>query len=131
MFQPGGSSLPSSSVELSLRCERLRDLDTFSKSDPFCVVECKTQGIQNEWMEIGRTECVMDNLNPVWQKKVVIDYNFEQRQMLGSVSTTSILTALAQNWRVRTFLAWPSAALARWFPNRVGEEIHLKPTSNI
>jgi hypothetical protein len=82
MFQPGGSSLPSSSVELSLRCERLRDLDTFSKSDPFCVVECKTLGIQNEWMEVGRTECVMDNLNPVWQKKIVLDYNFEQRQML-------------------------------------------------
>jgi len=82
MFQPGGSSLPSSSVELSLRCEKLRDLDTFSKSDPFCVVECKTLGVQNEWMEVGRTECVMDNLNPVWQKKIVLDYNFEQRQML-------------------------------------------------
>jgi len=82
MFQPGGSSLPSSSVELSLRCEKLRDLDTFSKSDPFCVVECKTLGVQNEWMEVGRTECVMDTLNPVWQKKIVLDYNFEQRQML-------------------------------------------------
>ena len=80
MFQPGGSSLPSTSVELSLRCERLRDLDTFSKSDPFCVVECKTLG--SEWLEVGRTECVMDNLNPVWQKKIVLDYNFEQRQML-------------------------------------------------
>merc|ERR1719365_103833 len=33
-------------------------------------------------MEVGRTECVMDNLNPVWQKKVLLDYNFEQRQML-------------------------------------------------
>ena len=82
MFQPGGSSLPSTSVELSLRCERLRDLDTFSKSDPFCVVECKTPGGQSEWLEVGRTECVMDNLNPVWQKKIVLDYNFEQRQML-------------------------------------------------
>jgi len=82
MFQPGGSSLPSSSVELSLRCEKLRDLDTFSKSDPFCVVECKTLGVQNDWIEVGRTECVMDNLNPVWQKKIVLDYNFEQRQML-------------------------------------------------
>ena len=82
MFQPGGSSLPSTSVELSLRCEKLRDLDTFSKSDPFCVVELKTMGVQNDWMEVGRTECIMDNLNPVWQKKIVLDYNFEQRQML-------------------------------------------------
>ena len=24
----------------------------------------------------------MDNLNPVWQKKMVLDYSFEQRQML-------------------------------------------------
>ena len=82
MFQPGGSSLPSTSVELSLRCEKLRDLDTFSKSDPFCVVELKTMGVQNAWMEVGRTECIMDNLNPVWQKKINLDYNFEQRQML-------------------------------------------------
>jgi len=82
MFQPGGSSLPSTSVELSLRCEKLRDLDTFSKSDPFCVVELKTMGVQNDWMEVGRTECIMDNLNPVWQKKINLDYNFEQRQML-------------------------------------------------
>merc|ERR1719206_415849 len=33
-------------------------------------------------MEVGRTECIMDNLNPVWQKKINLDYNFEQRQML-------------------------------------------------
>ena len=46
------------------------------------MVECKTLGFQNEWLEVGRTECVMDNLNPVWQKKMVLDYSFEQRQML-------------------------------------------------
>merc|ERR1719242_1309786 len=36
-------------------------------------------------MEVGRTECVMDNLSPVWQKKIVLDYNFEQRQMVKFV----------------------------------------------
>ena len=33
-------------------------------------------------MEIGRTETLQDTLNPVWQKKVVLDYNFEKRQFV-------------------------------------------------
>merc|ERR1719394_1399511 len=33
-------------------------------------------------MEVGRTETLRDTLNPVWQKKIVIDYNFEKRQFL-------------------------------------------------
>ena len=82
MFQPGSAGVPSSTVELSLRCEGLQDLDTFSKSDPFCVVEFLGPGAQGQWMEAGRTETIWDNLNPVWQKKVVMDYNFEQRQMI-------------------------------------------------
>jgi len=33
-------------------------------------------------MEIGRTETIYDNLKPRWQKKIILDYNFEQRQYL-------------------------------------------------
>merc|ERR1719322_900443 len=33
-------------------------------------------------MEVGRTETLRDTLNPVWQKKIVIDYNLEKRQFL-------------------------------------------------
>ena len=81
-FNPGASSIPSSSVELSLRCENLMDLDVLSKSDPFCVVHYRGSGGQSQFVEVGRTECISDNLNPVWQKKIILEYNFEERQTL-------------------------------------------------
>jgi len=90
------SSVPSTSVELSLRCENLMDTDLLSKSDPFCVVFYKGSGAQSQYVEIGRTERISDNLNPVWQKKIVLDYNFEERQTLkfnvydSDSSTTSL-----------------------------------------
>ena len=85
-FQPGGvASIPSTSVELSLSCDNLKDLDIMSKSDPFCVVYYKDNSKQSQFMEVGRTETIDDNLSPVWQKKIVLDYNFEQRQMVKFV----------------------------------------------
>ena len=85
-FQPGGvASIPSTSVELSLSCDNLKDLDIMSKSDPFCVVYYKDNSKQSQFMEVGRTETIDDNLCPVWQKKIVLDYNFEQRQMVKFV----------------------------------------------
>jgi len=58
------------------------DTDVFSKSDPFCVVFYKGSGGQSEFVEVGRTESIDDNLNPVWQKKIILEYNFEERQIL-------------------------------------------------
>jgi len=81
-FNPGAASVPSTSVELSLRCENLMDTDVLSKSDPFCVVSLKGSGTQSRFVEVGRTERISDNLHPVWQKKIVLDYNFEERQTL-------------------------------------------------
>ena len=81
-FQPGIASVPSTSVELTLSCDNLRNLDLMSKSDPFCVVYYKDNSKQREFMEIGRTETIYDNLKPRWQKKIILDYNFEQRQYL-------------------------------------------------
>lgn len=83
-FNPSGfnqgtpaSSLPTSTLELSVNCENLMDRDVFSKSDPFCVLFLKKQG---QWFELGRTETIMDNLSPHWQKKFVVEYSFEERQ---------------------------------------------------
>jgi len=81
-FQPGIASVPSTSVELTLSCDNLRNLDLMSKSDPFCVVYYKDNSKQREFLEIGRTETIYDNLKPRWQKKIILDYNFEQRQYL-------------------------------------------------
>ena len=47
----------------------LRDMDVFSKSDPICVVSTKPFGSHN-YMEIKRTECIDNNLNPQWVTKV-------------------------------------------------------------
>ena len=43
------------SVELSVRCENLRDEDVFSKSDPTCVLFTK-DGKTNKWLEVDRDE---------------------------------------------------------------------------
>lgn len=31
---------------------------------------------------MGRTEKIVDNLNPRWQNKFLLDYKFEEKQML-------------------------------------------------
>ena len=58
----------------------LRDKDTFSKSDPVCVVLMKGFG-QNSFSEVFRTERIKDSLNPQWVKKFEVDYRFEERQV--------------------------------------------------
>ncbi len=47
--------LPTSTVELSMKCSNLSDKDLFSKSDPICVLFLKKAG---QWYEIGRTEVI-------------------------------------------------------------------------
>jgi len=80
-FQPGTAGNATSIVELSLSAKNLRDMDVFSKSDPICVVSTKPFGTQN-WMEIKRTECIDNTLNPQWVTKVQISYTFEEQQYL-------------------------------------------------
>ena len=82
MFQPGTTSLPTSTIELSISCENLPNKDLMSKSDPLCVVYMKQTGRQTNWFEVGRTEHLQDTLNPAWQKKFAIEYKFEERQVL-------------------------------------------------
>ena len=56
-----GESDVCSKVELSISCTNLKDLDTFSKSDPV-VFLFEKKG--REWLKLGRTEMIDDNLNP-------------------------------------------------------------------
>ncbi|CAB4065580.1 Copine-5,Copine-9,Copine-2,Copine-8 [Lepeophtheirus salmonis] len=62
--------------------KNLADMDVFDKSDPFCVVYLKEFNGSNTWLEMGRTEHINNNLNPSWVKKIVLEYRFEERQML-------------------------------------------------
>ncbi|XP_055086168.1 copine-3-like isoform X1 [Periophthalmus magnuspinnatus] len=67
-------------VSLSISCENLMDMDAFSKSDPLCVLYVSTSGAQ--WCEIGRTEKIMNCLNPKFSKCFLVDYYFEMVQKL-------------------------------------------------
>ncbi|KAM6985965.1 copine-8 [Aplochiton taeniatus] len=80
-FDPLNASIPATKVEITVSCRNLLDRDTFSKSDPICVLY--TQGIGNkEWREFGRTEVIDNTLNPEFVRKFMLDYFFEERQNL-------------------------------------------------
>ncbi|KAF6176598.1 hypothetical protein GIB67_034460 [Kingdonia uniflora] len=67
-------------LELSLSASKLLDMDFASKSDPMAVVyEKKRDGTL---VELGRTEVILNTLNPVWIGKVSIAYQFEIVQHL-------------------------------------------------
>ncbi|CAB1449958.1 unnamed protein product [Pleuronectes platessa] len=55
-------------------------MDVFSKSDPLCALYINTSG--SHWYEFGRTEMILNCLNPKFAKKFVIDYYFEMVQKL-------------------------------------------------
>lgn len=46
-----------------------------------CVLFTKESG-HDRWSEFGRTETIMNNLNPEWTKRFQINYFFEERQHL-------------------------------------------------
>ena len=92
-----GNNNLSSRVELFVSCQGLVDLDSGSLSDPFCVVEEFQQPVvvrgyggaaaaptrnQARWVEIGRSEVVVNSLNPVFVTRFKMQYHFEESQKL-------------------------------------------------
>nr|XP_043617827.1 protein BONZAI 3-like isoform X2 [Erigeron canadensis] len=65
---------------LSLSALKLRDLDILSKSDPMAVVYAKRKDGTLE--ELGRTEVIMNSLNPMWIQKINVAFHFEVVQPL-------------------------------------------------
>uniref|UniRef100_A0A8C9WAQ0 Copine-2 n=1 Tax=Scleropages formosus TaxID=113540 RepID=A0A8C9WAQ0_SCLFO len=74
-----GSQYCVTRVELSVSGGNLLDRDVTSKSDPFCVLFLEVDG---NWVEVGRTETAVNNLNPVFGEKFQVDYHFEEVQKL-------------------------------------------------
>lgn len=52
---------PFGKVEIFVRCEDLPKMDSFSSSDPICVLYVRKYG---QWVEYGRTECIPNNHRP-------------------------------------------------------------------
>ncbi|KAL5473572.1 hypothetical protein EMCRGX_G028068 [Ephydatia muelleri] len=69
----------SSKVELSISCSNLKNLDYFSKSDPVVFLYTKSQA---DWVKVGRTEVIENNLNPKFSTTFRLEYRFEEVQNL-------------------------------------------------
>ncbi|CAL4142232.1 unnamed protein product [Meganyctiphanes norvegica] len=74
-------SVPATLVEISVSAHNLRNRDTFSKSDPVCVLYIKETG-QDKYYKVGCTEQIRNNLNPEWVNSFDLEYRFEERQIL-------------------------------------------------
>ena len=65
-------------LELYLSCIDLPDMDALSKSDPMVRVMVQIRGQDSKL--VGVTESKSNDLNPVFNKSVVVDYFFEMHQ---------------------------------------------------
>ncbi|XP_065852861.1 protein BONZAI 3 [Euphorbia lathyris] len=79
-FRSRGAPALFTQIELSLSASKLLDRDITSKSDPMAVVYIKKSDGKLE--EVGRTEVILNNLNPSWIEKITIAYRFEIVQQL-------------------------------------------------
>ncbi|KAL5255578.1 hypothetical protein ACHWQZ_G010974 [Mnemiopsis leidyi] len=67
-------------VQLTLSCTGLRDADIFSKSDPLVTV---FDDFNNE---LGRTECIDNELNPNFKEKITLEYDpYEEQKLIFKV----------------------------------------------
>jgi len=76
-----GQNVPVSKVQLRIKLKNLVDKDKFSKSDPQVTVQCR-HSTKAQWIEVGKTEVIMNNLNPEFAKPIEMDYFFEEEQQL-------------------------------------------------
>jgi len=67
-------------VELHISCRKLKNLDILTKSDP--QVTMFVQNDKKKWLPYGKTELIMDNLNPDFATYLTIAYQFEKHQRL-------------------------------------------------
>ena len=65
-------------VNLYVSGRKLRDLDTFSKSDPQCILYEKSAN--GSWVKLGQTEQIRNSLNPDFKNSFTLAYFFEKVQ---------------------------------------------------
>lgn len=64
-------------VNLFVSGRKLKKMDTFSQSDPRCLLFEKKNG---NWVKIGMTEQIKDNANPDFATAFSVSYFFEKVQ---------------------------------------------------
>ncbi|KAF0891980.1 hypothetical protein E2562_011356 [Oryza meyeriana var. granulata] len=70
----------STQVELSLSASNLGDQEFFTKSNPMVIVYSKSK--EGAIEELGRTEVILNSLNPSWDSRINVHYQFEVLQPL-------------------------------------------------
>ncbi|KAI7838705.1 hypothetical protein COHA_007502 [Chlorella ohadii] len=78
MLGAGASAL----VEISVKCKGLPDRDVLSKSDAMAVLLEGEGYIAKSWNEVGRTDTVVNSLNPEFRKPLRASYKFERLQRM-------------------------------------------------
>lgn len=64
-------------ISLQLEAKNLPNMDKRGKSDPFVVLYKKIEaGAREEWVKIGQTETVYNNLSPQWATHFSMEYRF-------------------------------------------------------
>ena len=66
-------------VNIYVSGRKLKDLDTFSKSDPQCLLFEKRNG---QWCKLGSTEQINNTINPDFTRGFEVAYFFEKVQDL-------------------------------------------------
>jgi Ca2+-dependent lipid-binding protein len=64
-------------IALYISCRKLKDMDITSKSDPYVEIYMKERNAKN-WGFIGKTEIIMNNLNPDFATPIECNYYFEK-----------------------------------------------------
>eukprot|EP00466_Bigelowiella_natans_P011686 jgi/Bigna1/79835/fgenesh1_pg.65_\ len=80
-------------VEISMGLRNLRSKDMFSKSDP-CIIVFEKQR-KAGWVEVARTEVIMNKHNPNFKKRLKMSYYFERRQVSEHTVLLPHITCLA------------------------------------
>jgi hypothetical protein len=65
-------------LHLYFKAEKLKDMDSLSKSDPYAVLYAVVNGQPQG--PVGRTETRQNDLNPVFEKAISVDFMFETKQ---------------------------------------------------
>ena len=68
-------------VELFISGRKLKDLDLLSKSDPICILSEYNEKTK-QWVRLGQTEQIKDDLNPDFKTRFNVNYFFEKKQQL-------------------------------------------------